>query len=103
MGLEQKALDHFLKHFDFKNYPRDLVLRLSNHLLDLLISTMQKEVIGQFDHELITFHAIWAMNFQTRSFKSPSLISQAYSAMVYIFQLVIIEASSTGKGMFDWV
>ena len=64
---------------------------------------MQKEVIGQFDHELITFHAIWAMNFQTRSFKSPSLISQAYSAMVYIFQLVIIEASSTGKGMFDWV
>jgi hypothetical protein len=99
-GLENKALDHFLEQFDFKNYSKDLVIKLSSHLLDLLISTIQKEVIGQFDHELITFHAIWAMNFQTKSFKPPSLISQAYSAMIYIFQLIVIEASSIGKGIF---
>ena len=99
-GQEEKALEDFLEQFDFKKYSKDLVIKLSSHLLDLLISTIQKEVIGQFDHELITFHAIWAMNFETKSFKSPSLISQAYSAMVYIFQLVIVEASSIGKGMF---
>ena len=99
-GQEEKALEDFLEQFDFKKYPKDLVIKLSSHLLDLLVSTIQKEVIGQFDHELITFHAIWAMNFETKSFKSPSLISQAYSAMVYIFQLVIVEASSISKGMF---
>ena len=101
--FEEKALTSFLAGFDFKDYSPDLILELSNYLLDFLISTIQKEVIGQFDHELITFNAIYAMEFEAKSFKSPGLVSQAYSAIIYIFQLIIVEASSLGKGIFLFI
>ena len=99
--FEEKALTSFLGGFDFKDYSQDLVIELSNYLLDFLISIIQKEVIGQFDHELVTFHAIYAMDMEAKSFKSPGLISQAYSSMIYIFQLIVVEASSLGKGKFS--
>ena len=98
--FEEKALTSFLGGFDFKDYSPDLIIELSGYLLDFLISSIQKEVVGQFDHELITFHTIYAMDFEAKSFKSPGLISQAYSAMIYIFQLIVVEASSIGKGMY---
>jgi hypothetical protein len=101
--FEEKALTSFLAGFDFQDYSSDLVMELSTYLLDFLISSIQKEVIGQFDHELITFHAAYAMELEAKSFKSPGLISQAYSAIIYIFQLIVVEASSLGKGMSFYI
>jgi hypothetical protein len=95
---EQKAQEAFLEQFDFHDYSSEVITRLAGDLLEFLVSTLEKDAISQFDHELITFNAIIAMDFHAKSFKSPGVISQAYSALIYLFQLVVVEAASQAAG-----
>jgi hypothetical protein len=90
---EDLAIEHMLENFDFQHYASRAVIQLSGQLLQFLISTLQKEAELQFDHELLAFLAMISMDFKAKSFKAPGVVAQAYSAMIYYFQLVIIEAS----------
>ena len=44
---EDEALDAFFEGFNFHDYSSELLTRLSEQLLNFLVTTMQKEVTGQ--------------------------------------------------------
>jgi hypothetical protein len=98
---EEEALEAFREGFDFHEYSSELLTRLSDQLFNFLVTTMEKEVIGQFDHELLAFTAIMSMDFRDKAFKAPGVIAQAYSALIYYFQLVVVEAASAGAQSGD--
>jgi hypothetical protein len=96
-GDEDTALKEFEEKFNFLQYPPNWIVRLGKNMIEFLACSLRKEAIGAFDHELIAFSAIISMDFHTKTFKSPGVISQAYSAIIYCFQLVAIEVSSQGE------
>jgi hypothetical protein len=91
---EAEALKSIQKDFTYGDYHPGQFQQLGEQLLDFLITTMQKDSHHALDHELLSFLAIHSMDFDTQSFKSPGLVGQGHSALIYYFQLMIIEHSS---------
>jgi hypothetical protein len=91
---EAAALEAFNQGFAYGDYAPQLIHQLSKQLLEFLTTTMEKVAESAFDHELLSFLAVSSMDFHAKAFKAPGLLAQDHSALIYYFQLVLIEYSS---------
>jgi hypothetical protein len=97
--LEPAALSEYIDKFNFQIYSKQSISKLSQLLLYFFILTMKKDATNQFDHELLSYVSLISMDQQAKSFKAPGHIAQAYSAIIYYFQCIVIEAATQKLGV----